>query len=188
MAVSTSCQEYDESIDEWTKINNVLAGNAQQYIHNIRYCYSAGHSQYYSPSNVRALDACRRYREMGVLSNFALQTVQTIVGLATNSPPVEFELPAELEYLRTSCTPTGLSFDQLLHNILYAQTSIGRCGIFTDFPQIEGDLTAERRVKENPQAKINFFNAQAGINWRTTVINGQQALNLVVIPKSVENC
>lgn len=185
MPINSVHPQYECNVKDWCKIENVVKGKVCQYVEDIEVLYPTTHPYYDPNRNYIARISCRKYREGGILSNFAAQTVDVIVGLATQCPPVKFELPPQLEYLKEYATGNNLNFDQLVQYLLEEVIKKGRVGLMTDFPSLPTGMTKEQQLKVKARPYMYTFPAEGVINWDTTDSNGTSELSLVVIPKCV---
>jgi hypothetical protein len=188
MPIQSEHPQYVGKIGVWYMIDNVLKGHAKQYIPDIEPIYERGHPLY-DINNVSryhiARNSCQLYRERAIFTNFAAQTLEAVVGLALGSPPTLQDLPDELEYLETDCTGNKLSLDQLKQTLVKAVASIGRIGLFTDYPSVAPGLSKATQAELQLAPRMFAFPAEAIDNWDTDYINGVEVLTMVKIRKQV---
>lgn len=187
MPVTDTHPEYVYKINTWAKIDNVLQGNAKQYIYDIEPRFPKNHPMYDVNRDYIAHRSCKLYREGAVFTNFALQTLNAITALALNSPAVEEDFPPELEYLRKDVTGNKLSFDQLKQKLIKDTVAKGRIGLFTDYPKVGATIDRATQQSMKLRPKMYTFSAESCINWRTTCVNGVEKLSLIVIAKEVDD-
>lgn len=124
-------------------------------------------------------EAYQAYKTRAVFHEFYPEAVETLMGMMWNKPPV-IELPKALEPIREKATVQGETLEQLLRRINEQQLTIGRLGLFADFPAKPqlGQVTPY----------IALYDALAIINWDDGVREhlGYDRLNLVVLDETTD--
>lgn len=184
MPITTLHPEYEAHIGTWEKIDKVLDRHVDWCIPDIEPIYEPNSPAYCPIRNMLARRSCKMYRESGIFTNFSLQTLQAIIALALNAPPT-YNLPDKLQYLEKDATGNGLTLDQLIQKILSRLVSVGRCALFTDYPDVPTGLDKETQLAMNLGPHMTVFDPKCVTNWKTRYVAGQEQLYMIVIRQDV---
>lgn len=188
MPVTITHPEYRDNINDVIVIRDMLRGGdeAKKYVFDI--VPILGNNANQVPMNTLknqyAIMQNDLYRRGARYINFTRQTLNAIVGFATQCPG-KVNLPPELEYLVTRCTPCGLSLDQLKQKIISEVLTAGRFSMLTEFPN-DAPIDKLSQKTKNITPLINLFESETFTNWKSTVLNGKQYISLAVFRKEVE--
>jgi len=133
-----------------------------------------------SPENVARYSA---YQTRGIFANFTARTLQGMTGTVF-SKDAEATLPKELEIMHEDIDGGSVTMDQQAKKVLSDVISVGRCGLLSDYPPVDGRVSRQQVIRGEIRPTIQFYFAENIINWRTTIIKGLRKLTLVVLAES----
>ena len=96
------------------------------------------------------------------------------------------ELPPELDYMKQDADGCGQSLTQVAKRQCSELLTVGRYGLLTDYPQVEGRLSLEQQRAANIKASIVPYCAESIINWKVAKIGGVMVLTMVVLKEDRE--
>lgn len=170
MPVNSTHPDYDENLDAWQRIRDVLAGDT---------AIKRAGDKYVARLDSQNDDEFRAYVERGFFYNATSRTVSGYVGMIFRRDPV-LQLPEKSVALHPALKGfindvdlLGTTLDSYAKNIIEDVVSLGRAGTLIDW---DGE-------KEN-RAYLSMYAAESILNWRETRINGQLKLSLVVLSES----
>ena len=170
MPVNSTHPDYDENLDAWLRIRDVLAGDR---------ALKRGGEKYAARLDSQSDDEFRAYVERGFFYNATARTVSGFVGMIFRRPTV-LQLPAPAHPLHPVLTAfvnevdlLGTTLDHYAKHLVTEIVSVGRGGTLVDW---RGD--AENRTY------LSRYSAEAILNWRETRIAGQLKLSLVVVSEN----
>ncbi len=120
------------------------------------------------------------YLARGNFVNFTARTLQGMTGTVFSKDAVAV-LPPELEVMYDDVDGGSVTMDQQAKKVLSDVISVGRMGLLTDFPEVEGSISRRQTLNGDIRPTIQLYFAESIINWRTTVINGLRKNTLVVL-------
>lgn len=115
--------------------------------------------------------------------NTVKRTAKGLMGMVFAKYPL-ITLNPQLEYLETNVDGSGASIAQHARQTIKALLLKGRCGLLVNYPTTEGSKTLAETKALNLKPQIVFYEPESIINWRTTAINNEIKLSLVVIRES----
>ena len=124
-----------------------------------------------------------RYDAYLTRANFYNATARTLaggVGQVFSKPPT-VDIPEEVRYLLDDPCGTGVSLEQLAKQALGATMSLGRFGLWVDYPKMEGPVTKAAQEAGMARPVITPFACRDIINWRTRKVGAKTKLSLVVL-------
>ena len=167
MPVNSTHADYDDNLDAWQRIRDVLAGD--------RAIKRAG-AKYVARLDSQSDDEFRSYVERGFFYNATARTVSGYVGMIFRRDPV-LQLPEKsvalhpaLKAFLNDVDLLGTTLDSYAKNIITDVVSLGRAGTLIDW----------QSGKEN-RAYVSMYAAESILNWRQTRIDGELKLSLVVL-------
>lgn len=170
MPVNSTHPDYDDNLEAWQRIRDVLAGDTA-----IKH---AG-EKYVARLDSQNDDEFRAYIERGFFYNATSRTVSGYVGMIFRRDPV-LQLPEKSVALHPALKGfindvdlLGTTLDSYAKNIIEDVVALGRAGTLIDW---DGE-------KEN-RAYVSMYAAESILNWRQTRIDGQLKLSLVVLAES----
>lgn len=176
--VSSQHPEYEEYVQRWIRVANVVASRAKQYILNVEDLQGLPNSDgesyaYYSRRNVRYVEAAR-------FVNFTRRTKNGWLGAIFRKEPI-IELPPQIEYLEDDATGANVTMARLAQNICGEILEKGRTGLLVDYPASGQGLTEAEQEAMNAKARIYLYKAESIINWNEVIEDGVPVLRLVVL-------
>jgi len=173
----------------YVKINDVLAGEE---------AIKARATTYLPPPNAIDVKAARNdarysaYISRAVFYEATRHTLDGFSGEVFGTPPVA-ELAPGLEALIVDATGDGVSLDQLAKKAVRLVLSLGRAGVFVDFPDRSGIVTVEgegstgeptpitRAEVDDVQPILTVYEPTKILNWRTKRFGSKTLLTLCVL-------
>jgi hypothetical protein len=162
MPVNSKHPSYDRYAPDWKQLKDTYGGErvvkeaAQEYLPP-----TAGMREDGMEAGAAGAAAYSAYKTRAVFHDFVRQAVEGMVGIM-HREPAHIELPAQLESLRDSATPSGDSLQGLLRKINEQQLLLGRVGILGEVPS---GVTVDKAVP-----KILTYTADNIINWDTGLV------------------
>ena len=167
MPVTSTHAEYDENLDAWQRIRDVLAGD--------RAIKRAG-ARYVARLDSQTDEEFRAYVDRGFFYNATARTVSGYVGMIFRRDPV-LQLPEQsasvhpvLKVFLNDVDLLGTTLDSFARNVITDVVSLGRCGTLVDWES-----------EKEARAYLCHYAAEDILNWRETRIDGQLKLSLVVL-------
>jgi hypothetical protein len=115
------------------------------------------------------------YKKRATWYDYPAQTVRTIVGRLTDSPPTELKLPSGLQELENRATDDNQTFERFVSCIFTEQAKYSRCGVLADFP--------EKETTAPPYMTV--YGALRVLNWSTERnSDGDEVLKWVILDES----
>lgn len=167
MPASSHHPEYDEYIDVYCKIRNVVKGDVRQYIPDI---------------DLKDPSRNKRRRDDAVFTNFTSRTRHGLVGAIFTKDP-EIDLPPHLEYLRQDSTGTGVPLKKLLKEETGEVIQNARYGVLVDVPF--NDTAPVKANSKNALPRLTAYSAESIINWSEDVVNGKYQPILITLYEPV---
>lgn len=126
------------------------------------------------------IERYKAYLERAVFYNVTQRTLLGLTGQIFSKDPV-VEIPAELDVINVDANGGGVSLTQIAKRAIMQVLSIGRCGVFVDYPATEAPVSKEDLAKGDIRPTINVYLGGKIINWRTKVRGAKEILSLVVL-------
>lgn len=158
----------------YEKVEDCLAGETQVKYRKTRYLPKP------NPADQTRENAARydSYVERAVFYNVTGRTQDGLVGAVFETDPVT-EVPEKLKPVLENTTGTGINIDQMARDVVGKCLSLGRLGLFVDYPDTEGGVSRANLSTVNPYIKV--YGPLDIINWRTDTVDGVNKLVLVVL-------
>jgi len=156
MPVNTIHPEYMCASPRWELVRDIVGNTAKKYIRKPEI-----------DNPVR----CKQYAEDAILTNFTNLTKLGLTGLVFRKAPL-VNLPSELEYLKENVTGSGITLNQFAQHCVAELLCVGRYGLLADY-------------NSNNKAYIKPYVSESIINWKTTDIDGECVLSLVVLKEEI---
>lgn len=170
--------EVVEAIKSWEQIRDVINGEAAVK-------KRGKYLPYIMPSDKSDVNKDRNaaYAARAVFYGVTKRTLKGMIGQVTGKPAV-LTVPALLDSLQNDVDGGAVSIEQQSRQALSDCLSVGRLGLLTDYPMVDGlparptraDLL-EGRIKPS----IQYYFAEQIINWRVEMVDGSRKLTLVVL-------
>jgi hypothetical protein len=159
-------RDYDANINDWDKVDNVIAGKVTQYLRNV------GRNE---PDANYAATRQAEYADGAVLHNFTLKTRDGMQGAIFLRAPT-IELPNQLEYLLDDCDGNGLGLIQQAQESVDQDLRKGRLGLLVDMPSTEEVPTLAQIESGEIVPRIQLYRAQDILDWKTIRYGSMQKL------------
>jgi hypothetical protein len=177
MSVNNQHADYSNMLDRWTRCR--AASQGQDAIH------AAG------PTYLPMLtDQTRRqYDSYKLRANFYNATWRTISGLQGMlfRKPATVAVPAVAQPLLEDISLSGEPLHMFVLEVVEECLTVGRVGIFVDYPTVNTTVTTNADAKmQNLRPIMKRYPAESIINWRTSIINNANQLSMVVLTEQVE--
>lgn len=191
MPVDSTNPQYDHSLSKWELVRDCVSGaksvkaKREVYLPNpenkddLSYITESEYQRHSRRLTKRYYD----YIDRAQFVNVTARTRNAMVGMAFRNPP-EMELPQGLEYLIDNATGEGRSLEHLAKDVVGDLLEVGRIGLLVDYPTAEEGLTQAQVSALNLQANMKTYPAECIINWKTTVVGGEEILSLVVLKET----
>lgn len=170
MPVNSTHPDFDDNLEAWQRIRDVLAGDT---------AIKRAGQKYVARLDSQTDEEFRAYVERGFFYNATARTVSGYIGMIFRRDPV-LQLPEKsaalhpmLKTFANDVDLLGTTLDSYAKNIIEDVVALGRAGTLIDW---EGE-------KEN-RAYLSVYAAESILNWQQTRINGQLKLSLVVLAES----
>lgn len=180
MPVNTTAEAYDDYEHIWLKCRDVIDG--QESIHLAGELYLPK----LSGQDKTEYDA---YVSRALFYNATQRTVDAMSGLLFRKQPI-MTLPSGLDAWIKDIDLRGNSLHTFVEDIADEIMRVGRFGLLIDYPQIElqeeTEITIAQAEAVNMRPFFVRYSTESIINWRTTSINNQKVLSLLVLTESAE--
>jgi len=120
------------------------------------------------------------YLARAVFYNVTQNTLSGLVGEVFRKDPVE-EIPTALEVVLDDANGDGLTLTQFAKKATRFTLSLGRAGILTDYPAIEGGVSKADINGGSIQPTITVYRATEIINWKTSKTLNKTVYTLIVL-------
>lgn len=173
MPIDSQNPTYTDSLSKWTLVRKCVSGAKAVRQEGITFL---------PDPEPKELDKNKRYNPYKARAQFVNVTARTrnaMVGMAFRRPP-EVELTG-IEYIEDNATGSGTGLEQLGKVVVGDLLEVGRIGLLADYPESEPNLSKEQITALGFTASIKVYTAETIINWKTSVIGGQNVLSLVVL-------
>jgi len=176
MGIDFKNSEYEDNIDKWNLIENVIEGDdVQQYLIPLN-----KHDR--SEENKERNEA---YRERAVFYPIAGKTAMGLNALLYSEQPI-LTVPTALDYLTENADGGGVSIYQQAQDLGLDIIGKGRGALFVTYPQVEAPLSKSDMNSGKYFSTIHEIEAEQVINWRTEKVGSQVRLSLVVFEEEIE--
>lgn len=120
------------------------------------------------------------YLERAVFYNVTQRTLIGLTGQVFAKNPV-VKVPAILKIVNVDANGGGITLTQLAKRGVMQVLSLGRGGVFTDYPTTDGAATQAQLESGDIRPTINIYSPEQIINWRTKTRGAKEILSLVVL-------
>ena len=120
------------------------------------------------------------YLARAVFYNATGRTLSGLVGQVFSKPPVA-TFPEPVSYLETDPAGSGVTIEQQAKSVLGGLLSLGRAGLWVDYPTVENGVTKLEADTGIIRPVILSYDGDKILNWRTRKVGARTILSLVVI-------
>lgn len=170
--------EVAEAIKDWERVRDVINGESAVK-------RRGKYLPYIMPSDKSQVNIDRNiaYAERAVFYGVTKRTLKGMLGQVT-SKPATLTVPALLDSLQDDVDGGAVSIDQQSRQALSDCLSVGRLGLLTDYPMVDGLPARPSRadlIEGRIKPSIQYYFAEQIINWRVEMVKGLRKLTLVVL-------
>ena len=174
--VTIKHSEYQANIDKWRIVQEAATGDdVKKRIPELNKLDGS------EENRQRNID----YKERAVFYNALGRTLTGMVGLVFAEDP-KTKVGALLEYIESDIDGQGVGIDQQATKALNDVISVGRCGLFVDYPEVTEGLSKQQADLMKIRPSCTLVTADNITYWETTKISGITALTLVIIKQKVK--
>jgi hypothetical protein len=168
--------EYRVNLELWRMVNDVCAGEHAIKRKGTHYLPRPNPEDISRAADIRYA----QYLTRAVFYNATGRTLSAMIGMAFNSWPT-VNLPSAIENLEEDIDGAGLNLVQQAQATMGQVLKTGRAGLLVDYPPVASDTSKADQLDAGVRATVNYYPADAIINWRTERVNGVRYLKLVVL-------
>lgn len=170
--------EVNEAMKSWELIRDVVNGEGAVKARGkyLPYIMPEDKSEFNKGRN-------NAYSQRAVFYGVTKRTLKGMAGQVT-SKPATLTVPALLDFLENDVDGGAVSLDQQSRQALSDNLSVGRLGLLTDYPMLDGAQARPTRadlLEGRIRPSIQYYFAEQIINWRVEMVGGQRKLTLVVL-------
>jgi hypothetical protein len=176
MGVESVRKELTDRLPDYELIRDIIAGSRQVKAKREKYLPNPDPLDTSRAGQLRYAD----YLARAVFYPATGRTLRGLVGMVFDKDPA-IERPDRLLPVVMDAAGDGIHIDQQAKKTLYDVVSIGRRGVFTDYPETNGPTTVADANAGNVRPTIITIEAENIINWRFESFGSRKLLTLVVI-------
>lgn len=157
--VDTPHPMYDHFAGTWQRIQDCLSGVdviRKQGVKYLPLLYDQEPMEY------------EAYKRRSKFVNFTAATTEMLCGFVFRKDP-ETTIPTDLDPFMEDSTLGGKTWYEYIKEVVYATTSVGRCGTLIDWSEDEG------------RPYLSPYSCEQIINWKQSRIQGEMLLTLLVL-------
>jgi hypothetical protein len=175
--VNTQHKDYAAMIEKWQRCRDTVSG--QDAVH------AAGET-YLPKLKDQSTDDYNAYVKRAQFYNAVWRTISALSGMIFRKVPV-IDVTDSISKFLEDVTMGGVNFHTFAQQTSIEILTSGRRGILVDYPQesTTGKTLAEVE-KMGLRPTMQAYNAETIINWKTTRINNQTMLSMVVLTEDAE--
>jgi len=126
----------------------------------------------------------KQYLIRALFYGITARTVNGMLGLVYSKPQPEFDLHANLEYIKTNIDGSGITLTQQTKKVIHDVSALGRAGLLTDYSKSNSEVSQQDVIDGKVRAVIKRYNAE-NILWAETQNKGvENILSLVILLES----
>lgn len=184
--------EYNKAFKKWQVVRDCVNDEVKQKAckNAAITCDSIARSQHgYIIRDPNISDeAYHMFAGRAVFKNYTGNTLAILTGAATMRPYTlsgetvddePSELPESIAYIESSFTRSGLSYQDSMKARLRELASVGRAGVWVDFPSSAKGMSSGDIKKLGLMSTAQSFKAEQITDWSEKIINGRKQLNYV---------
>jgi len=184
--------EYNKAFKKWQVVRDCVNDEVKQKAckNAAITCDSIARSQHgYIIRDPNISDeAYHMFAGRAVFKNYTGNTLAILTGAATMRPYTlsgetvddePSELPESISYIESSFTRSGLSYQDSMKARLRELASVGRAGVWVDFPSSAKGMSTGDIKKLGLTSTAQSFKAEQITDWSEKIINGRKQLNYV---------
>lgn len=193
MSNLTTNEEYKQNLRKWQMVRDCVNDEVKHKACRDASCEYERTSSHGSQGYiVRAPgiedEAYYTFANRAVFKNYTGNTLDILCGAAMMRPykltgesvdDVEQELPESIQYIEGSFTRSGIGYYDSLKERIREVSSVGRYGLWADFPSSTEGMTQKEIREKGLFARAQGFTAENIKDWSEAIINGRKQLNYV---------
>lgn len=161
---------------KWTIIRDVVNGEAAVKSKRLTYLPLADTEENAEAFAERYLG----YLTRAVFYNATSRTLDKLVGQVFSKSPV-YQFTSEAEFLRDDPAGNGVTLEQHAKSTLNDVLSVGRYGLWVDFPTTDGNVSVADIEDGIARPVVLGYKAEDILNWRVIRVGSKQKYSLVVL-------
>ncbi len=170
--------EVVEAIKDWEQIRDVVNGESavKKRGKYLPYIMPEDKSEFNKNRNAA-------YAQRAVFYGVTKRTLKGMIGQVVAKPAV-LTVPELLDFIQDDVDGGAVSIEQQSRQALSDSLSVGRLGLLTDYPMVDGLPARPTRadlLEGRVRPSIQYYFAEQIINWRVEMVQGQRKLTLVVL-------
>jgi len=199
--VRFTSDEYTYNLSIWTLIRDCIAGEKQIKSRDSGAALSPVSSNLTdstvnytpivylpmpNPTDTSAENRARyaQYLQRASFYGATSRTLAGMMGMVFKSAP-KVVLPSEMEYLKDNVDGSGIGINQQSQELSRDVGSIGRGGLYVDYPQTDGQTSKADAESGGIQATINFYAAECILDWDDMKVGSKTLLSFVKLQETV---
>jgi hypothetical protein len=190
--LETNC-EYKHNLRKWQMVRDCVNDEVKQKACRNASCeYERTADFRHQGYIVRAPgiedEAYYTFANRAVFKNYTGNTLDILCGAAMMRPykltgesvdDTEQPLPESIQYIEDSFTRSGIGYYDSLKGRIREVSSVGRFGLWADFPSNTEGMTQKEIRDKGLFARAQGFKAEDIKDWSEAIINGRKQLNYV---------
>lgn len=174
MSVKHQHPDYVAMSGKWKRCRDVAAG--QDAVH-------AAKAAYLPKLKDQTDDDYSAYVQRALFFGATWRTIAGLVGMLFRKPPA-IEAPAGVTEFLADITTGGVPFHVFAQQVSEESLTVGRVGVLVDYPQAPEVRTRAEELALNLRPSMQLYQAESIINWRTSTVNNQHIVAMVVLTES----
>lgn len=176
MPVNTTHELYEDNIDRWETMRDVLDGEDAVKSKAARYLpQPAGRSD----------EDFAKYIQRAQFFDATSKTANGMVGGVFRKPPT-MEVPSIVEYLIDDADGKATPLEQLAKDATGEVIGLGRLGLLVDMPNVPEAKRLDEEREMGAEARLYPYKAESIINWSYARVGSIYQLSRVVLRESIE--
>lgn len=172
MSVKFQHPEYQNMSDKWDRCQIVARGQDAVHDATVRFLPSLSEQD---PMEYKA------YRERALFYNATWRTIVGLQGMIFRKP-TRIVVPTTVQPMLDDIDMSGTSMLHFSMDLVEAVLTVGRVGVFVDYPNIDiTNATAADAITNNFRPMLKLYSAQSIINWKTRTHKNATVLSMVVL-------
>lgn len=126
------------------------------------------------------------YIKRAVFYNITGNTVKGMLGQIFSRDPV-IKMPAQLQVMTEDVSGSGISLSQQSRQVAEDVIALGRHGLLTEYPRVEGPTSQADLNNGNVRPIILNFAPENIKNWRESIVNNRRKYTLIVLKDKADS-
>lgn len=172
--------ELANRIEEYSLIRDVLSGEVAIKKADSKYLPFPNGKDAQSPEDKARY---RRYKTRAVFYGVTKRTIAGLIGQVFKKP-AEITVPDSMQKIIDNASGSGVSLSHMSKKAESYALAYGRCGVFVDYPETNGEATVAELEAGNIRPTVSVYSPMEIYNWRVDDIGAEEVLTLVVLAES----